>query len=283
MKISLHPLAVVGLIYFCVAATPVFAGDGAKVIAALLEAGTPAGACGKTEAAIAGTRARLADTVIPDEGKVILVNIASQILAAYENGHIALIMKVIVGTPRTPTPEMNATSVEFVRFNPTWTVPQSILQEASWQRRADDPEFLAANGFSWIGSGADEKLVQSPGEDNTLGVVKFGLRDSSGVYLHDTSDRAKFSRDRRALSHGCVRLEKPLALAAWVLGISEGEAIALQEADDREQRVPPQPVPVIIGYWTAVPTADGRVSYHADIYGLDGKGRACEKPGAPKQ
>ena len=114
---------------------------------------------------------------------------------------------------------------------------------------------------------------QRPGASNSLGLVKFQLPNPFNVYLHDTPNDALFLRPRRTFSHGCVRLEKPEALARWVLGGLSGWSparIATAMRAGRESTVSlPEPIPVSIGYFTVWADADGTVRFLADVYRHD--------------
>jgi murein L,D-transpeptidase YcbB/YkuD len=250
------------------------ASEGAAALDAVLAAARPEDGC--QASAIAATRARLSATALPLAGRFVLVNIPSGTLTAYQDGEPALQMAAVVGSPSSPTPERGS-EIEYVRFNPTWTVPASILREPAWRRRASDPAFLAENGFHAYRPDGREaapgdavaRLVQDPGERNVLGQVKFGLRGMGDIYLHDTNDPAAFDESVRALSHGCVRLERPVTLAAWLLGVPVDRAEEMLEAGDRADRRLPDRVPVFFSYFTAWPDADGRVLYYPDVYGKD--------------
>jgi murein L,D-transpeptidase YcbB/YkuD len=103
-----------------------------------------------------------------------------------------------------------------------------------------------------------------------MGKVKFGFVNDSGVFLHDTPDKKLFARDKRYLSHGCIRLERPDALAAWLLGPDASEP-----SGEPEQLVQvDKGVPIYLTYLTAQPGDDGQIAYAEDIYGLDTVGAA---------
>ena len=122
-------------------------------------------------------------------------------------------------------------------------------------------------------------LVQPPGPRNPLGPIRIGLEDSGGVFLHGTSDPRLFARESRALSHGCVRVERVLDLAAWVLD-TRPEALAAAVATGRTRElVPRSEVRVALAYLTAWPSDDGRLVVHPDPYGLDRR----SKPDVPRR
>jgi murein L,D-transpeptidase YcbB/YkuD len=188
-------------------------------------------------------------------GRFVLANIAAAEVVAYQDGREVLRSRAIVGAGRTRTPQL-ASFVPSVRLNPPWYVPASI---ASSVRASGAVGFRTVNG----------RLVQPPGPRNPLGPIRIGLDDSDGIFLHGTSDPRLFARERRTLSHGCVRVERVLELAAWMLDVAP-EALRAAVATGRTRElVPPEEVRVAIAYLTAWPDADGRLVLHPDPYGLD--------------
>jgi len=120
--------------------------------------------------------------------------------------------------------------------------------------------------------------IHLPSRNNALGVVKIGLAAGGSVYLHSTNDDEAFGDDDRAQSHGCIRVEKAMELAGWVLGMSEGEISRLQRSGDRTDRRAP-PVRVVTTYFTAWPDASGVVQYYDDIYRKDRQVGRCAGDG----
>lgn len=258
----------------------------ASTVSDLLQAELDSGrACGSQAAAIRATLKRLETTVPPGAGRTVVVDMPSQHLGAYEDGNLVLESRVVVGDKGWQTPDLD-TRISFVRFNPTWTVPESILKARNWRNKVDvdpgyfsklnfkleldgsmvDPEEAAGRGTS-VG-----RFVQQPGPGNALGRVKLGLSAGGAIYLHDTNDHGAFDEDARALSHGCIRVEEAVALAAWTLGISDYEAEDLVSSDDRQDRSSlPSPVRVVTTYFTAWPDASGNILYYPDIYSREGR------------
>jgi murein L,D-transpeptidase YcbB/YkuD len=249
-------------------------------------------------AAIEGTLSRIRTLSLPETGKVIVVNIASGVVTAYESGTPVIESKAVVGKKNTPTPELDNT-VTFVRPNPTWTVPQSIIKQNGWRKKlAEDPQFFENSGFDVIVGGqtmnafdaadrvsAVDTFVQRPGENNALGAVKIGLSNDQAIYLHDTNDPGKFEAEVRAASHGCVRIEQVREIAAWVLDIPEQQLSQMIASGDLSNHKPAEPVRVILGYWTAWPDETGRVRFYPDIYGKDGgaaQRNVNDQPGTPE-
>jgi L,D-transpeptidase YcbB len=146
-------------------------------------------------------------------------------------------------------------------------VPKSI---ASTEILPKGRSYLQRNGFEVL---PDGKLRQRPGPNNSLGQVKFLFPNRFGVYLHDTPSRSLFDRTVRALSHGCVRVERPADLAAWVLRDDpQWTPEAIQDALDagRERSVELlEPIPVHIAYWTAWVDDYGTLWFAQDVYDLD--------------
>jgi L,D-transpeptidase YcbB len=233
--------------------------------------------------AIKGTLGRIGTLNLPQEGRVIVVNIASGVVTAYESGTPVIESKAVVGSKATPTPELDNT-VTFVRPNPTWTVPQSIVRRKDWKAKVvDDPEFFENAGFDVIVGNqtvsayeaaenpeAITTFVQRPGAANALGAVKIGLSNDDAIYMHDTNDPGKFEEAVRAASAGCIRIEEIREIAAWILQVPTSQIDAWVDGDDMQNHMPPEPVRVILGYWTAWPDASGRVRFYPDIYGKDG-------------
>ncbi len=216
----------------------------------------------RAKAAVEGTLARL-DVLAPDpmRGRFVLANIAAAEVVAYQDGREVLRSKAVVGAVRTPTPRL-ASIVPAVRLNPPWYVPASI-----------EPSVRAsgASGFRRVNG----RFVQPPGPRNPLGPIRIGMEDSQGVFLHGTSQPRLFARESRTLSHGCVRVEKIVELAAWMLDM-EPEALRAAVATGRTRElVPPQEVRVALAYLTVWPGGDGRLVFHPDPYGLD---RAARRP-----
>jgi murein L,D-transpeptidase YcbB/YkuD len=194
---------------------------------------------------------------LPDDGKAILVNIPAFELIAFEDAEPVFESRVIVGTPDNPTPVL-ATTTAAVRFRPTWRPTPAM-----------------------IASGEYEDRVWPPGENNPLGLAAIRFESGILVYLHDTNRPALFDQERRALSHGCVRVERWRELVAWVLDMPSAEVDRLARGG-RTVDVPTPPIPVRIVYLPRVPDGAGGVEYHADIYGLGeavptvaGTGAAC--------
>ena len=199
------------------------------------------------------------------------LNIADASLQLYDGGKPALAMRAIVGRASKPTP-MFQDQIRAVVFNPPWNVPADIAAKEIWPKIRRDPGYMAREGFVVRPGGG---LQQLPGPNCALGTIKFDLSNSFGVYLHDTPARTLFARDSRTLSHGCMRVEKPNALAKRVLQANTDwpEAkIDLILISGNTVRAPlREPVPVYVFYWTVFVNQGGQVQFRSDVYHWDRK------------
>jgi murein L,D-transpeptidase YcbB/YkuD len=219
----------------------------------------------------------------------IAVNIAAQHLEVVENGNIAMAMRVVVGDIKHPTPSMN-TTMSSVVLNPAWRVPSSIANKEILPKLRKDPNYLvssklqivdypegspesAGDGVDWnaIGKKFPYRLRQPPGPDNALGQLKFNLIDSDDIYMHDTNNRKVFSRSYRALSHGCVRLERPVELGELLLGSRWQGKLGENITTNKSTRtlMLERTMPVYMMYWTAWADENGTLHFRDDIYGHD--------------
>ncbi len=221
------------------------------------------------------------------EDTAVVVNIAGQKVYVLEGDSVALEMRAVVGKGYTRTPVFSA-AMRYLVLNPTWTVPRSINGEILSHIRRD-PGYLASQGFQILDaageevdpdsvdfgrySGASFPFVfrQRPGPTNALGRIKFMFPNTYNVYLHDTPERSLFQREERTFSHGCIRVQDPMALAAVLLG-PESMARAREALAGRETLTLDLPVPrlVLVLYWTAAVDLDGDVHFYRDVYGRDG-------------
>ena len=229
------------------------------------------------------------------EARHIRVNMAGYDLQVEENNRPVLSMHVIVGQQKLSTPAFNS-QLTHVVFNPYWTVPHSIAGKDILPKLKQNPGYLSEENIQVFDSwGADAQLIdpssidwsqytekhfpyrlrQLPGPQNALGQVKFLLPNAYSIYLHDTPSRRLFDKSVRALSHGCVRLQKPNELAEYLLRDSanwNSEAIAAAIAKRVTRTVTlPQPTPIYMLYFTSWVDAEGVVQFRDDIYKRDVK------------
>jgi murein L,D-transpeptidase YcbB/YkuD len=223
----------------------------------------------------------------------ILVNIPDYKMSVVENTEFRMDMRIIVGKDYTATPVFSG-SIKYLEVNPYWNIPQSIAVEEILPKIRNDVDYLAKQKIkvfeSWrenapeIDPGTvdwnevDErgfsfKLRQDPGPLNPLGRVKFIFPNKFAVYLHDTPARGLFQNPTRGFSHGCIRVEKPLNLAATLLRDdirhSPEKILETIESGVRETIPLREPMPVYILYWTAWVDDGGTIQFRKDIYGRD--------------
>ena len=200
----------------------------------------------------------------------ILVNVPAFRLEAWDAGKKALDMKVIVGEEyENRRTAVFSDTMTTVVFRPYWFVTDDIANEELWPKAQADPNYLAANNYETFQEGGQTRIRQTPGEENSLGLVKFLFPNDFNIYLHDTPNRELFGKDVRAFSHGCIRVEQPAELAQWVLGwdAARVQAAMTGTTDNVETKVP-QRVPVYITYFT-VYTQDGQLRFGNDLYDRD--------------
>jgi murein L,D-transpeptidase YcbB/YkuD len=236
----------------------------------------------------------------------IVVNVPEFRLRAYDDsGNPALSMNVIVGKAyhhKTPIFEKD---MRFVVFRPYWNVPPSIQRSEIVPAIQKDRDYISKKGFEVVtpagqvvtsGAITDEVLAQlragqlevrqKPGPTNALGLVKLMFPNEYNVYLHSTPSQQLFSQTRRDFSHGCIRVEHPAELAAWVLrdkpdwNVQRAQA-AMQGGKDNEQVNLTNPVPVLILYGTAIVDASGQVHFFDDVYGYDNELKQALAKGYP--
>lgn len=204
----------------------------------------------------------------------LIVNIPSYQLYVFENNVQTWSMDVIVGKKSTPT-VLFADSVRYIVFNPIWNVPQSIVQGEILPKLKEDSAYLAKRGMRVVKSTKDglPAIIQNPGAGNSLGKIKFMFPNRYNIYLHDTPLKSMFSRTKRAISHGCVRLNEPKKLAMFLLQNQpewNEETIEEQLSINKEQMVMlVNPVPIFLEYFTAWANDKGEIEFFDDVYRYD--------------
>jgi murein L,D-transpeptidase YcbB/YkuD len=235
---------------------------------------------------------------LPDfgPGPIIAVNLPTFRLWAFQLGlpdaPPPVEMRVIVGTAVKNETPLFVGTMRYVEFNPYWNVPKSIEKAEIIPKLKAKPNYLVANQMELVPlSGGGEpiqtvdaatlqalqdgkfRVRQRPGPSNALGAIKFAMPNPDNIYLHSTSARELFKKTRRDLSHGCIRVEKPLELAQFVLAgnpaikAEEIEA-AMEPAPMRTVSVKPV-IPVVLFYATAITDQHGTALFAQDIYGRD--------------
>jgi len=248
----------------------------------------------------------------PTENKYVYVNIPDFHLDVIDSGKSILNMKVCVGEGRNkqylnslenyndtckidnPFPHetpLLSSVIHSVQVNPIWNIPRSIANKEIIVEAAKDPYYLANKNINvyrndrlvkdpetidWTKvtkETSEYEFKQQPGADNSLGKIKFLFENKSSVYLHDTPAKDAFHYSMRAVSHGCVRLEKPLELAHTLFrDTARYNLIAkdMEEDDPSPEDIGLRPkVPVYITYITCWPDKEGKLQFRKDVYGLD--------------
>lgn len=199
----------------------------------------------------------------------IVVNIPEYKMRVMHGDKLAREARVIVGKPESATPVFSH-KMEYVVVNPSWFVPPSILKKEFLPGLAADPNYGARRGYVVTrAKNGSISVRQPPGERNALGWIKFMFPNDHAVYLHDTPNRSLFGAGRRALSHGCVRVENPFALADEVLGPEWTNERLKRLIGSGERTIKlPQPLPIHLVYETIVVNEAGTVTTFDDIYGF---------------
>ncbi len=239
---------------------------------------------------------RLRSTPLLQGPRMVLINIPEFMLRAYEvvDGRIELRqqMKVIVGKAMDTQTPLFDEDMRFIEFSPYWNVPRSIARSEIVFRLQRDPTYFDREGFEFVTPDGQVlttltpqriaalqvsalRIRQRPGPRNALGDIKFIFPNQQNIYLHHTPSIGLFDRERRDFSHGCIRVEQPVALARFVL---QGQATDQDWSETRIQEVMAsgrsrtlrldQPLPVLIAYGTAL-VKDGRIHFFNDLYGQD--------------
>jgi len=231
-------------------------------------------------------RARWLARDLPE--RFVVVNIAGARVYVLDAGDVRFETRAIVGKTATGTPIFTA-NMQRIELNPTWTVPRSINGEILSSIRRN-PDYLAREGMrvltnagrevprgsidygSYTGRSFPYVFRQDPGPANALGRIKLLFPNAFNVYLHDTPARGLFSQEQRLFSHGCVRVENPVALAALVLDDPDWSVDALEAAiaTGRTRVIAVRrPLPVMILYWTASADLHSELHFYPDVYGRD--------------
>ncbi|PRY22614.1 murein L,D-transpeptidase YcbB/YkuD [Aliiruegeria haliotis] len=223
------------------------------------------------------------------EDDFVLVNIAGARTFLVLDGQLAWTTRSITGSAYRQTPVFRD-DITYMEFNPTWTVPNSIFVKDKLERIRKDSGYLERNNYivrdrasgkivsassvNWGASNPGVALVQQPGPNNALGLVKFMFPNKHAVYLHDTNDRSLFDRDTRNLSSGCVRIENPFVFAGLLMqedpSWTQGRMDEILASGKTTRVDLPRPMPVLLTYWTAW-VEDDVVHFREDPYERDGR------------
>lgn len=221
----------------------------------------------------------------------ILVNIPDYFLEFYHNGKLILDSKVIVGSPSRKTPIMD-NALRNVVINPPWNVPNKLAREDIIPKIKRDPSYVNRLGYSvysdWSGSSSqinpaevdwhstqaqNLRFQQSPGSSNALGRYKFNMPNSEAIYLHDTPNHRSFERSNRAISSGCIRVNKASTLASILIngvdGWSDNRISGTLKGGKTTYVKLPDNVPVHLFYLSAWKRTQGQTQFRNDIYRYD--------------
>ncbi|NVK37431.1 MAG: L,D-transpeptidase family protein [Gammaproteobacteria bacterium] len=224
--------------------------------------------------------------------RFILVNMANFRLDLIENNESQLSMKVIIGKEKLRTPVL-AETISTIVLAPVWNVPHRIAKRDIIPMAKANPNYLKEHNFKiyegwqipakeipitnidWTGFDSREntyRFVQAPGEENSLGHVKFVIPNDQSIYLHDTNHKELFQYDMRALSSGCIRVEKPMELAHALLARQNWDDTLIQKVVDNAQTRAvhlKEPIPVYLMYWTTWVDDKGQLQVRDDVYKRD--------------
>lgn len=226
------------------------------------------------------------------KGKYLLVNIPEFQLRLIENNTTDLKMKVCVGEVGGHETPILSGMIDRMQVNPVWNIPKSIASTEILSSLRNDPYYLESKNMVAYKNGeyvhspsvdwnnvdiSQYSFKQNPGADNSLGQIKFIFQNPYAIYLHDTPAQAAFKQDMRAVSHGCVRVQKPMELARFLLNdksksdqvVKEIQASSRGEAVDARWQMVKEPIPVFISYYTAWTNDDGSLVSSKDVYGYD--------------
>ncbi len=208
-------------------------------------------------------------------GNLIVVNIPEFVLHVYEGKQKAFDIDVVVGKEGHNTMMFNG-DLNQVVFSPYWNVPPSIVAKEILPAIEKNPNYIAKENMEITGNDDGLPVVrQKPGAGNALGKVKFLFPNSFNIYFHDTPAKSLFEKDKRAYSHGCIRLREPEKFANYVLRnqpewTPEKISEAMNSGDEKYVKVK-DPIPVVITYYTAWVDENGRLNFREDIYGHDAR------------
>lgn len=227
---------------------------------------------------------------IRDNKDFVIVNIADFKTMLVRNHEVVWETRSQVGRTYRKTPVFRA-DMEYVQFNPTWTVPPGILRRDIIPKIKADPNSLAAKDMQLIdnktgkavkpatldwskldGQGFPYRVVQQPGPKNPLGQVKFIFPNPHLVYLHDTTAKENFTKNVRTFSAGCIRIEDPFEFAELILNDIEWNQTTIKQTVDSKKIKTvylKQQLPVFVLYWTVIPTGKDEPRFLPDIYERD--------------
>ena len=213
-----------------------------------------------------------------DLGKTyVMVNLPDFRLKVMHDDQMVWSTRIVIGKQAMPTPILFA-QMKYITVNPTWNVPQSIVQNEYLPALAQDPTVLQRMGLR-VEHERDGTvhISQPPGDGNALGHLRFNFPNRFSVYQHDTPDKQLFGLDRRAFSHGCMRVQDPAKYAEVLLSLVRpndhytAERIKHMYGTNEQDIQFPTIIPVNITYQTAFVDDAGKLEFRTDVYGLDNR------------
>lgn len=208
------------------------------------------------------------------DSNYIMVNIPEYKLYVYDNGELQFDMNTIVGKDGTSTVIFTG-NLKYIVFSPYWNVPVSIVKKEIVPGIARNKNYIAAHNMEITGhtSGGLPIVRQKPGGNNSLGHVKFLFPNNYDIYLHDTPNHSLFSSTNRSFSHGCIRIQYPDKMAAYLLRNdttwTKQKIDSCMDLDHEKWVTLKKPVRVFIGYFTAWVDRDNKLNFRHDIYKHD--------------
>ncbi|MEP9376649.1 L,D-transpeptidase family protein [Aquabacter sp. CN5-332] len=220
----------------------------------------------------------------------VMVNIPEYMVRINDNGRMIHETRVVVGKPDTATPLLSH-DMEYIVVNPSWNIPVSIARKEMLPNLQRDPYYLQRQGIqierngraidpgvvNWNAGLGGYSFRQPPGERNALGRIKFMFPNQHSVYLHDTPSRSLFANEKRAFSHGCIRVQDPLSFGEVIFnlglpndGWTEAKIGKMFGGQERYINLK-RHIPVHLVYFTALVDGSGRLTMRQDIYGIDEK------------
>jgi murein L,D-transpeptidase YcbB/YkuD len=223
------------------------------------------------------------------ENTYVVVNVPDYSLSLIHHGKLYWKTKLVVGKPSNMTP-MTSAEMKFITVNPTWNVPPSIIENEYLPALMEDPGALERIGLKvYQDPDGTVHVYQPPGAGNALGRIRFNFPNKFLVYQHDTPDKYLFKRDKRAYSHGCMRVQNPLEYGTKLMSIQAPEehytpAKFESMFGGNEININfPKPIPVHLIYQTAFVDEDGKLQLREDVYGRDAKMISILKNGAERR
>jgi L,D-transpeptidase YcbB len=205
----------------------------------------------------------------------VIVNLPDFTLRVMHEGKLVWTTKIVIGKPDMPTPIMTA-DMKYITINPTWNVPPSIINREYLPALQQDPQAMDRIGLKVVNNpDGTVRIYQPPGDRNALGRIRFNFPNKFLVYQHDTPDKNLFALDKRAFSHGCMRVQDPakyaevlLSLARPADGYTEDRIKKMFGTNETDIQLPTF-IPVNLTYQTAFVDDDGKLEFRDDVYGRD--------------